>query len=96
MVEDEKPKAAAYMKVDVTQDKEEPVCNIFWSKENILFGQLGEIKATELRIYIKPDAKPFKYPQFWAAPKTLVLEQPGNKHLTTGFLEPTVSEWEYR
>lgn len=69
MAEDEKPKTADDTTVDVPRDKEEAVHNMLRKHEMIYYGQLGEIKATELQIDLKQDAKTFKPPPYRAAQK---------------------------
>lgn len=74
MSAEEKPTIAEDIKIDVPREKEASVRNIPQKQERIWSDQLGEINATELRIYIKPDVKPLKSPPFRAGPKTRELE----------------------
>lgn len=53
MSEDEKPAGADDIKVEFPADKDVEVRNILRKHENIWPGQLREIKATELLIYLK-------------------------------------------
>ena len=57
-------------------------------------GQLGDINVTQMRIDLKPDAKPFKSPPYRAGPKTRDMERAEiNKQLDSSVIEPAMSEW---
>lgn len=94
MAEDEKLTTADDIKIDVPPEKEDAVRNMLLNYENSWSGQLGEIKATELRIYLKPDAKLFKSFPYRAIRKIRELEKSEiNKQFTAGVIYPALSEW---
>lgn len=59
----------------VSPDKEQVVYDLLRKHERIWSAQLGEIKATELRIELKANARTLKDPVYRAVPKTRELEQ---------------------
>lgn len=62
--------------------------------ERIWSGQLRHVKATELRVDLKPDAKRFKSPLYRLSSKPREIEQANiKKQLTASVIEPTGSEW---
>ena len=57
-------------------------------------GKLGEIKLTEHRIDLVPDARPFAQPPYRAGPKARQIKQEHvNKMLRGGVIEPAQSAW---
>lgn len=70
MSAEEMPTTAEEIKIDVAPYKEASVRDMLRKHERIWSGQLGEIKPTELRVDLKPDAKPLKSPPHGGGPKT--------------------------
>ena len=57
-------------------------------------GKLGEIKLTEHRIDLMPDARPFAQPPYRAGPKARQIEQEHvDKMIREGVIEPAQSAW---
>lgn len=71
---DAKPTMAEYITIIVTTEEEAMVCHMLRKHYHIWYVQVGEIKATELRIDFKPDNKTFKYPPYLTWPNTSELE----------------------
>ena len=94
MGEDEKPKTADEIDLNVPEDRKQEVRDMLRKHEKSWSGQLGDITVTEMRIDLKPDAKPFKSPPYRAGPKTRELEKAEiDKQLAAGVIEPAMSEW---
>lgn len=91
---DEKLTIADDIKVDVPPDKDQAVRDMLRKHERIWSDQLREIKATELRIDVRPSTGQFKSPTYRAGPKTQELEQPEiNKQLKYEVIELAMYEW---
>ena len=75
MGDDEKVVTAEEIELNVPNEEEEKVRNMLRKHEKILSEKLGDINVTQMRIDLKPDAKPFKSPPYRAGPKTRELKR---------------------
>ena len=92
--DNEKPITADEMELDVIEDFEEDVRNMLRKHSRLWTGKLGQINAADMHIDVVPDAKPFMSAPYRVGPKTRQLEQNEiNRKLTSGVIEPAMSEW---
>lgn len=61
------------IKLDVASHMEQAAQDMLRKHEQGLSGKICQIKATDLKIYIKPDSKPFTSPPYRTGPKTREL-----------------------
>ena len=73
--DDEKPFSATGIELDVAEDIAENVRTILGKHERLWTRNLHQINATDMRIDLVPDTKPFVSPPYLAGPKTPQLEK---------------------